>query len=84
MTVETAVQYQQTSTANPQGIAAGILVQLIAKNIDGQDTGFCAFNEKMRAHKIVQATSSFKQKVTAGTWGAVIRMPIAIASMLGV
>lgn len=81
---ETAVQYGALSATNPQGIAAGNLVQLIAESIEGQSTGFCAFNEKMRAHPIVRALSSFKQKLTAGTWGAVIRMPIAIAQMVGV
>ncbi|TXH35297.1 MAG: DUF2184 domain-containing protein [Rhodospirillaceae bacterium] len=82
--IETAVQYGSKSAANPQGISGGNLVQLIAEEVDGQDTGYCAFNEKMRAHKIIQAASSFKQKVTGGTWGAIIRMPMAIASMLGV
>jgi hypothetical protein len=82
--VETAMQYGQTSASNPQGIAAGNLVQLIADEIEGQKTGFCAFNDKARAHKIVRQTSSFKQKITAGSWGFVLRMPNGIASMLGV
>ena len=82
--IETAVQYGALSTTNPQGIAAGNLVQLIADEIEGQDTGYCAFNEKMRQHKIVPDMSSFKQKVTAGTWGAIIRQPAGIASLLGV
>jgi hypothetical protein len=82
--VETAVQYGQKSAANPQGVAAGNLVQLIAESIEGQDTGYCAFNEKMRSHPIIKALSSFKQKLTGGTWGAIIRMPVAFVSMLGV
>jgi hypothetical protein len=81
---ETAVQYGVITATNPQGIAGGNLVQMIAEEIEGQDTGYCSFNEKMRAHPIVRAMSSFKQKVTAGTWGAIIRMPVAIASLLGV
>lgn len=81
---ETAVQYGATSATNPQGVAAGNLVQMIAEELDGQQTGYSAFNEKMRAHKIIPASSSFKQKVTGGTWGSIIRMPIAIASMVGV
>ena len=40
--------------------------------------------EKARAHKIIQQTWSFKQKITAGTWGFVLRMPVGISSMLGV
>lgn len=82
--IETAVQYGVKSATNPQGVAAGNMVQLIATSVEGQDTGYCAYNEKMRAHPIVRGMSSFKKKVTAGTWGAVIRQPFAIASMVGV
>lgn len=81
---ETAVQYGALTAANPQGVAAGNFVQLIAEEIEGQDTGYCSFNEKMRAHPIVRYESSFRQKVTAGSWGAIIRMPVAIAAMVGV
>jgi len=82
--VETAVQYGASSAQNPQGLAAGNLVQLIAKKIDGNDTVFCSFTEKMRGHKMEVKTSSYKRKITSGTWGAIIRYPMAIASMLGV
>lgn len=74
---ETAQQY-----LNPFG--AGNLVQMIAPNVDGQETGFCAFTEKMRAHAIVRKTSSFLQKKSQGTWGTVIRQPFAISQMVGV
>lgn len=84
MKVETAVQYGQITASNPQGIAGGNLVQLIAGSVEGQNTGYCAFGEKMRAHKLIPATSSFKQKMSGGTWGAVIRQPFAISQMLGV
>ena len=73
--VEVAVQYSTTT---------GNLVQLFAEEVEGQRTVFCAFNEKMRAHPIVVGTSSWKQKKTCGTWGAIIQMPVAVASMLGV
>jgi hypothetical protein len=63
---------------------AGNVVQLIAKQFDGKDTGYCGFNEKSRDHNMVRALSSWKQKKTAGTWGAVIRYPLAFAQMLGV
>lgn len=82
--IENAVQYGVTSASNNQGIAAGNMVQLIAEEIEGQDTGFCAFNEKMRAHPIIRDMSAFKQKVTGGSWGTIIRMPFAIASMIGI
>jgi hypothetical protein len=81
---ETAVQYGVLSASNPQGVAAGNFVQLIADETEGQKTGYCAFNEKMRAHPIVRMLSAWKQKVTAGTWGAVVRMPMNFASMVGV
>jgi len=38
----------------------------------------------MRSHTIVKGLSDFRQKVTGGTWGAVIRMPVSFVSMLGV
>lgn len=81
---ETAVQYGKLSSTNPQGIAAGNLVQMICESVEGQQSGFAAYNEKMRAHSIIKAMSSFKQKVSAGTWGTVIRQPFAFASMIGV
>lgn len=81
---ETAIQYGVPTASNPQGITGGNVVQLIAEELEGQDTGFCAFNEKLRSHPIIVEASSFKQKLTQGSWGAVIRMPFAIAQMQGV
>lgn len=82
--IQTAVQYGVRSVTNPQGVVAGNLVQLIADDVEGQRTGFCAYNEKMRSHPIIRAMSSFRQKESAGTWGAVLRFPAGIASMVGV
>jgi hypothetical protein len=82
--IVTAVQYGVVSASNPQGHTGGNFMQLIAESVEGQDTGYCAFNEKFRSHPIIRATSSYRQKVTGGVWGAVIRMPMAIASMLGI
>lgn len=72
---ETAVQYST---------AAGELVQLIATTLEGMKTGFCAFNEKLRTHPVIRDLSSFKQKKTQGSWGAIIRLPYAFAQLLGV
>lgn len=72
--IETATQY---------ATAAGQLMQLIVESIDGQDTGYCAFNEKLRAHPVKVDLSSFAQKKTSGTWGAIIKQPLAIAQMIG-
>lgn len=75
LTFDTAPQYDT---------AAGELVQLIAAEVEGQSTGVCAFNEKMRAHPIITDLSSYRQKKTQGSWGAVITFPAGISQMLGV
>jgi len=73
--VETAVQYST---------AGGELLQLIVEEVEGQKVGYCSFAEKLRAHRIVEAMSSYKQKKSAGAAGAVIRFPALISQMLGV
>jgi hypothetical protein len=60
------------------------LVQLITDEVQGQETGYCSFTEKMRAHAVERKTSSFLQKKSGGTWGAIILQPFAIAQMIGV
>lgn len=62
----------------------GQLVQMIVDSIEGQKTATCAYTEKLRAHRIVNLSSSFKQKKSQGTYGAVIFRPVAIAQLLGV
>ena len=73
--IETAVQYATGS---------GNLVQLIAEDIEGEPTGYCAYSHKLMAHRIVPAVSSFKQKKSAGSFGAIILKPMAVAGLLGV
>lgn len=58
-------------------------VQLIADNIEGQRTVECSFTEKMRAHATVVKASSWEQKKSGGTWGAIFYRPFAVAAMLG-
>jgi hypothetical protein len=70
-------------TAPEYATQSGQLVQMIAENIEGQDTATTAFTEKMRAHAIVRDTSSYLQKKSQGTWGTVIFRPFAIASLIG-
>ena len=81
--IETAVQFGAQSAGNPQGVAAGNFMQLFAKTIDGQETIYSAFSEKMRTFPIVRAESSYSQKVAAGSWGSIVRLPLAFASMIG-
>lgn len=82
--IVSAVQYGALTTSNPQGVTGGNMVQMISEAMEGQQTGYCAFNEKMRSHKLVPHLSSWMQKVSGGTWGAIIRIPIAFASMIGI
>lgn len=62
----------------------GNLVQMILDDVEGQDVGYCAFNDKARSFPIVRNLSSWKKKTVSGTWGAIIRMPLGISQMLGV
>ncbi|PHM61195.1 major capsid family protein [Xenorhabdus ishibashii] len=65
------------------GGVSGETMQLIAPKVAGMETGLLGFGEKMRAGRIVPEISSFSQKFTATTYGAVIRIPAAIAQMTG-
>lgn len=82
--IETATQYGAISSTNPQGISAGSMIQLIAPRLEGMDSGYCAFNEKLRNHPLIRDLSAYKQKLTQGTWGSIIRRPVAFAQMVGV
>ena len=82
--VVTAVQYAAKSTQNPEGVASGNFAQLIAGTVDGVDTGKCVFTEKLRAHRLVPDTSSWKQKTSSGSFGAVIKRPLAFSSIVGI
>lgn len=82
--IATAVQYAVLTGPNPQGYSAGNVVQLIADAVEGQDMGYGAFSEKMRSHPVIRGLSSFRQKTTSGSWGAIIRQPFCVASMVGI
>lgn len=81
--IEPDVLFNGESSANPTGIVGGNLLQMYAEEIEGQQTAFCAYNEKMRSHRVVMEPSSFRQKKTSGAWGAIIRQPIGVAQMIG-
>lgn len=74
LTVKSAPEYST---------AAGELIQLIFNSVEGQQTAYTAFTEKMRAHAVVVGSSSWSQKKSQGTWGTIIKVPNAIVSMLG-
>jgi hypothetical protein len=75
LTVKTAPEYETDS---------GELIQLILDDYEGQRTVDTAFTEKLRAHPIIIKASSFEQKKSQGTWGAIIYRPVFIAQMIGV
>jgi hypothetical protein len=85
MKVESAVQYGPQSAQQPQGQPSGLaLMQLIFPDVEGQRTGFPAFNEKLRAHRVIYEMSAARQKMTSGTFGTIIRYAAGIASMAGI
>lgn len=71
-------------TAPEMATAGGELLQMFVEEVDGQRTVITAFTEKNRSHAVVIGSSSYRQKKSAGTWGTVIRRPVAVATMLGV
>jgi hypothetical protein len=79
-----AIQYGAITPQNPQGVATGEMMQIIALRPGNQDTGWLAFNEKLRAHRVVAEMSSFKQKMTSGAYGAILRQLFAISTMIGI
>lgn len=63
---------------------AGNVIQLIATKVNGQDTGYCAYTDKLRLHKLETYSSYFQQKKSQGTAGCIIRYPLAVAQLIGV
>jgi len=75
LTVKAAPEYTTGS---------GELMQLILPKVDGQQTAYPAYTEKMRAHALVTESSAWSQKMSAGSYGTILRRPVAIAQMLGI
>jgi hypothetical protein len=84
LTVKTAIQFGALTAQNPQGNAVGEIVQLYAPKAGGQDSGYCSFNTKLRAGPVVRELSAYKQKMTQGSSGFILRQPYAVATMVGV
>lgn len=72
--LETAPEYETS---------AGQLVQLIADEVDGQETVETAFSVKLMAHRVIQQVSSIEQKRTSGGYGTIWYRPVLCAQMLG-
>lgn len=57
---------------------------LLAEEILGQPVVEFGYADKYYAHEIVRDLSSWAQKISAGTYGAIVQLPFAIGSMTGV
>ena len=63
---------------------SGELLLLIADEMSGNPTGELGFSDKIRAGRVVPDVSSFRQKWSSTTYGAIIYYPFAVASMRGI
>ena len=59
-------------------------MMLLADSIMGQPTVEFGYTDKYYAHEIVRDLSSWKQKISAGTYGAIVQLPFAIGTMTGI
>lgn len=85
MKVMAAPQYGQKTATNNQGYSTvGNLFQIIVDKIDNSKVAYPAFNEKLRAHKLIPDLSAWRQKYTSGIWGTIMRMPIGVSGMIGI
>lgn len=57
---------------------------LLADEILGQPVVEFGYADKYYAHEIVRKLSSWEQKISAGTYGAIVQLPFAIGSMTGI
>lgn len=64
--------------------SAGESIMLIADDMAGNPVGELGYSDKIRAGRVVPDVSSFRQKWTSTTYGAIIYYPFAIATMRGV
>lgn len=69
-------------TAPEMSTAAGELVYLIVEEYEGVRTVEPTFTEKMRVHPMVLGLSSWQQKRSQGTVGAIIYRPLMVASLI--
>ena len=73
--LETAPEY------GPPYNTSGQLIQLIVEEVEGQRSVECAFSSKLRAHNMIVAPSSWRQKRSSGGWGTVWYRPLFCVQM---
>lgn len=61
----------------------GETMMMIAREVNGTKTAELGYSEKLRAGRVIPDLSSFSQKWTAGTYGAIVYLPFAVAQMRG-
>lgn len=81
ITIETL---PEAGPAMSGGYQSTTLVQLFVPTVDGVETVFTAFTEKLTMHRLEQYSTNQRQKMTQGGWGTIIRRPYAFAQMAGV
>lgn len=74
----------ETLSAPEMVTGSGNLAMILADEVNGQPTVEFGYSEKYKAHSIIRDSSSMYQKISAGTYGAIVYMPFAIVTMLGV
>ena len=64
--------------------ATGDMLFLTLREVDGVSVAEAAFSEKFVLGRMIAQLSSFEQKASAGTFGAVVKQPAFIATMTGI
>lgn len=64
--------------------SAGNILYAFIPGIEGEETIDLAFSEKLRTHRLVLDDSSMRQKMTSGSWGAIIKQPFLIDQTVGI
>jgi hypothetical protein len=73
-----------TGTGTPLGSVAPNYMQVIFKQIAGQDTALGVFSSLYNSHGVVRLLSSYNEKVSYVLGGTVLPMPIGVATLSGI
>lgn len=79
-----SIRIVQAVEYGDDGTSAVQIMQVFVESLNGQETGTAAYTEKLRAHGVVRDLSASKEKKSQGTWGAIVFLPIAVASLTGI
>lgn len=77
MEIESVPELYNATTGNST-------MYVLADEIMGQDVVNFGYADKYYAHEIVRSLSAWEQKISAGTFGAVVYLPFAVGSMTGI